>query len=277
MKKTLRFKLAGGVAALVATLGAGGAIAATQLSPTEESDAIVADAAKELGVDADELDAALKQALENRIDAAVEAGTLTEAQAAELKERIVSGDVPLVGLGPGLGHHRIGQHIVDLDAAASYLSVTEDDLRTSLEDGDTLADVAQAEGKTVDGLVAALVAAAKADLDEKVEEGLLTEAQRTQILATLESRITDVVNNQVGFGLRGGPGEPGLRHSFIDLGAAAAYLELTESELRTALEDGRTLADVAEAEGKSVDGLVAALVSAARERLDEAVEDGRLK
>ena len=59
-----KLKIAGGTAALAAVLGGGAAVAATQLSPTEESDAIVADAAKQLGVSADKLDAALKQALE---------------------------------------------------------------------------------------------------------------------------------------------------------------------------------------------------------------------
>ena len=69
--KALKLKLVGGTAALVAVLGGGGAFAATQLSPSEESDAIVADAAKQLGVSAAKLDAALKQALENRVDAAL--------------------------------------------------------------------------------------------------------------------------------------------------------------------------------------------------------------
>ena len=117
--KALKLKIAGGTAALAAVLGGGAAVAATQLSPTEESDAIVADAAKQLGVSADELDAALKQAFENRIDAAVEAGTLTEAQAAELKERIEAGEVPLVGVGPGPGHHGGHHGFVDFDAAAT--------------------------------------------------------------------------------------------------------------------------------------------------------------
>jgi hypothetical protein len=211
MKSTLKFKLAAGLAALVAVLGGGGAIAATQLSPAEESDAVIADAAEELGVEADALDAALKQALETRIDAAVEAGTLTEAQAAELKERLAAGDVPLVGLGPGLGHHRFGPHLVDLDAAASYLGVTQDELRTAVhEDGQTLAEVAEAEGKSVDGLVAALVSAARERLAEAVEDGRLTEAQRTEKLAELEERIRTTVEDGLparpGFGFRGGPG-----------------------------------------------------------------------
>jgi hypothetical protein len=205
MQRNNKLKVAGGVAALVAALGAGGAVAATQLSPTEESDAIVTDAAKQLGVNADDLDAALKQALENRIDAAVEAGTMTEAQATELKKRIDAGDVPLVGLGPGLGGH-VHHGFVDLAAAATYLGITEDALHTSLENGDTLAEVAKAKGKSVDGLVDALVAAAKADLDKKVEAGSLTEAQRTSILADLETRIKDLVNGEAGFRFRGGPG-----------------------------------------------------------------------
>jgi hypothetical protein len=206
--KALKLKIAGGTAALAAVLGGGAAVAATQLTPAEESDAIVQDAAKQLGVSAAKLDAALKQALVNRVDAAVEAGTLTAAQAADLKERIQAGEVPLIGIGPGPGHHRGHHGFVDFAAAADYLGVTEANLRASLEDGDTLAEIAKANGKTAAGLVDALVAAAKADLDEKVDAGRLTSAQRAAIIADLESRIDDVVNGEFSFGFRGGPGGP---------------------------------------------------------------------
>ena len=205
--KGFRLKLVVGAAALAAVLGGGAAVAATQLSPTEESDAIVADAAKQLGVNADRLDSALKQALGNRVDAAVAAGTLTEAQAADLKERIEAGEVPLVGVGPGPGHHRGHHGRVDLAAAAGFLGVTEAELRSSLEDGDTLAQLATANGKTAAGLVDALVAAAKADLDEKVEAGRLTPAQRDAILEHMESRVERIVTGEPPFGLRA-PGRP---------------------------------------------------------------------
>ena len=205
--KALKLKIAGGTAALAAVLG-GGAVAATQLSPTEESDAIVADAAKQLGVSADKLDAALKQALENRVDAAVEAGTITEAQAAELKERIEAGDVPLVGVGPGRA----------IAAATTASSTSRRRPRTSASPRRSSERASRTatrsprsrrpNGKTAAGLVDALVAAAKADLDEKVAAGRLTEAQRTAILADLESRIDDVVNGEFSFGFRGGPGGP---------------------------------------------------------------------
>jgi hypothetical protein len=204
--KALKLKIAGGTAALAAVLGGGAAVAATQLDPVEESDAIVADAAKQLGVSAEELDAALTQALENRIDEAVAAGRLTEAQAAELKERLEAGDVPLVGLGPGPGFHRAHHGFVDFAAASEYLGLSESELRKSLREGETLAEIATANGKSAAGLVDALVAAAKADLDEKVADGRLTEAQRASILEDLEPRLEDVVEGEFSFGFRGGPG-----------------------------------------------------------------------
>ena len=101
--KSTKSKIAGVTAAAAALIGGGAAIAADRLSPTQESDAVVADAAKQLGIDASKLDAALKQALENRVDAAVAAGRITKAQGDEMKARIAAGEVPLVGIGPGGG------------------------------------------------------------------------------------------------------------------------------------------------------------------------------
>jgi hypothetical protein len=61
----------------------------------------------------------------------------------------------------------------------------------------------------------------------------------------------------------------------VDLDEAAEYLELSESELRERLRDGDTLAEVAEEEGKSVEGLVDALVAAGRERIDEEAAEAK--
>ena len=98
-------KVFAGAAAALAVGGAGAGVAATKLttnSPSEESKAIVNDAAKSLGVEPSKLSAALKKAYEDRIDAAVADGRLTKQQGAELKQRIESGDFPLVGP-PGFG------------------------------------------------------------------------------------------------------------------------------------------------------------------------------
>jgi hypothetical protein len=77
-----------------------------------------------------------------------------------------------------------------------------------------------------------------------------------------------------GFGL-GGPGGPALGGKELG-GAAATYLGLSERALREQLADGRSLADVARAQGKTVEGLQDAIVAAATTAADRAVDDGWL-
>jgi hypothetical protein len=198
MDRSTKTKIVAGAVAVAAIAGGGAAVAATQLrSPSEESQAVVNDAAAQLGVQPQALSNALKKALENRVDAAVADGRLTKEQGDALKQRIESGQAPLFGLGGGPGGHDRGGHLGDLDAAASYLGLTEDQLRTQLQSGKTLAEVAKAQGKSVDGLVDALVAATKKHLDDAVADGRLTQAQADQILAGMKQRITDRVNGKL--------------------------------------------------------------------------------
>jgi hypothetical protein len=198
-----------GVAAL-AVAGGGAAIAATGIgTPQEESKAVVADAAKQLGVTPGELSRALKKALENRVDAAVAAGKLTKEQGDAIKARIEAEDYPMLG-GLGFGRHGgPGMHgFGHLAAAATYLGVTEAELQTQLAAGKSLADVAKAKGKSVDGLVSALVADEKKELDAAVKAGRLTQAQADQMLANAKQRFTEMVNGTMpehGLGRPGGP------------------------------------------------------------------------
>ena len=114
-----------------------------------------------------------------------------------MKARINSGDFPLFGGGHrgsakgGLG--RTSAH--GLEAAASYLGLTEAQLRTQLNSGKTLAQVAKARDKSVDGLVDALVKDANAKIDQAVEDGRLTQAQADEIKQGQRERLTDFVNN----------------------------------------------------------------------------------
>ena len=117
------------IAALAVGLGAAGAVAASRmLSPNEESKAVIDDAAAQLGVKPQALSDALKQALKNRVDEAVDAGTLTKEEATRLKERIDSDEYPLLfghGGGPDgreFGHHG---HFEILATASAYLGMSE--------------------------------------------------------------------------------------------------------------------------------------------------------
>ena len=215
MSSRLRPKVIAGAVAGLAVAGGGGAYAATQFgSPQQENQAVLNDAAKQLGVEPSALSAALKKALENRVDEAVAAGRLTQAQGDELKQRIESGDVPLFG-GPGFGFHERGALFGGLDAAASYLGLTDAQVRSDFRSGKSLADIADAQGKSVDGLVQAIVDAAKTKIAAAVAAGRLTQSQTDSILSGLKSHVTDFVNRTPprfglhngfrGGGVRGGP------------------------------------------------------------------------
>jgi len=51
---------------------------------------------------------------------------------------------------------------------------------------------------------------------------------------------------------------------------------MTEEQLHTALENGKTLAQVAKDQGKTADGLITALTDDAKQKLNTAVKNGRL-
>jgi Protein of unknown function (DUF2680) len=92
-------------------------------------------------------------------------------------------------------------------AAASYLGLTATALRSDLLAGKTLAQVAKSQGKSVDGLVAAMVSAQKKRLDTAVSSGVLTEEQAQQIGSALAQRMKDLVNGVGPRGFGGGLGD----------------------------------------------------------------------
>jgi len=203
MKRNHRLLI--GAAAALAAAGGGVAIAASDSSPSEENQAIINDAAQQLGVSPSKLSDALEKALGDRIDTAVAAGRITKAQGDALKQRINSGGVPLF-LGPHRGFGHFGLRA--LGATAGYLGLTRAELRSELEGGKTLAQVAQAHGKSTQGLVGALVAEAKQHVDAAVAAGRLTQAQANDLLNGLRDRITSRVNSRA----PAGPPPDGFRH-----------------------------------------------------------------
>jgi len=193
---TRRTLLIGAVAALAAGGTVGGALAASgTFDPKAERQAFLNDAAGRLGVTSSKLEDALKAAAIDRVDAALAAGRITKDEADAMKTAINAGKLPIgiPGAGPGF-HHGFGFRGDILDAAATYLGLTEDQLRTQLESGKSLADVAKAQNKSVDGLKQAIVAAFQSKLDQAVKDGRLTSDQRDQLLADFKAHIDDLVN-----------------------------------------------------------------------------------
>ena len=195
---TMRMKQVLTIGALVAILAIGAGVAAAD-SIGNDQDAFLNDVAKRLNVTPAALKAALKGANDDRIDAAVAAGKITKEQGDAMKARAAEGGVPFFGggghRGGGFGHHG---GPASLDAAAKYLGLTEAELHTQLESGKTLAEIAKAQGKTVDGLEKALTAATKTKLDAAVKAGTITQAQADELLKRATDHLDDLVNGKLG-------------------------------------------------------------------------------
>lgn len=202
-KPSKRVVLIGSIAVLAVAGIAGGALAASgTFDPKAERQAFLNDVAGRLGTTSDKLEAALKAAAIDRVDAALAAGRITKDEADAMKAAINAGQLPLgvpgIGLGPNLrrvGHAFVGGEV--MDAAATYLGLTQDQLRTQLASGKSLADVAKAQGKTVAGLEQAMTTAFQSKLDQAVKDGRITSAQRDQALSEFKSSLDDFVNGKL--------------------------------------------------------------------------------
>jgi hypothetical protein len=158
-----------------------------------------------------------------------------------------------------------------LPAAAAYLGVTPTALRAELRSGKSLAQATTANGKSVDGLKAALLAAIKTKVDAAKAAGKLTAARADRLLQRAPRLVERVVNAKPRVrAMRAKGARGGL------LKAAVTYLGVTNAQLVTDLRAGKSLAQVATAKSKSVDGLKQALLAALKQKVDAAVAAGRL-
>ncbi|MFL5800165.1 MAG: hypothetical protein ACJ8CR_00180 [Roseiflexaceae bacterium] len=165
------------------------------------------------------LDNAITSAGTSTADAAVQQGTLTQAQADALKARIQAGDLGALwsergGFRGERGGFKGGRQLggikqAILDAAAKALKITTSELSTQLRNGQTLAQLAQAHGTTEQAVTSAALTAAKAQLDQAVTNGTLTQAQADAIYAQLQQRGAQLLMPRGrGFGGHGRQGAP---------------------------------------------------------------------
>lgn len=112
-------------------------------------------------------------------------------------------------------------------------------------------------------------------LQSLVDDGTLTQEQADAIVEALKAAREDMRVGPMGDrdGHRGPGRERGPVKKMLD--TAASFLGLDAQELRDELRSGKTLAEIAEANGKSrqelIDALVAAGIDAATERLNEQI------
>ena len=159
-------------------------------------------------------------------------------------------------------------------AGAAVAAVRSDDGKKA-EDA-ILDDAAKRLNVTPDKLRDALSAAENAQLDEAVKDGKLTQQQADAI----KERRKQSGRVLGGPALGRHPGGHGFgRHRglarglFPDLSMA---LGITDEQLRDQLRDGKSITDIAKAQGKSLDDVRTSLKADAKTKAEDAVRDGDL-
>jgi hypothetical protein len=179
----------------------------------------------------------------------------------------------------------------DMATVATALGVTEAELRTELQAGKSIADVASAKGVDVQKVIDAVIAAQTESLSQAVAAGRITQAQADTLLANLRLTLPSQLQTKwVGFGPgtgepgigRGGRGDRGMRHGGIggiggaSLTTIATALGVAEADLRTELQAGKSIADVAGEKGVALQTVVDAVIAEHTTALSQAVANGRI-
>ena len=167
-----------------------------------------------------------------------------------------------------------------LAAASKVLGITEAELKTELEAGKSVADVATAKNIDLATVKAALLAEAKAHIDAEVAAGKHTAAEGATKLAEVTSRIDTMLTTAglpargpQGMGGKGGHEGKGGPGKFMTA-TLATTLKLTQEELKTQLHSGKSLADVAKAQSVDIADVKTILTSDFTAHLAEEVTSG---
>lgn len=165
--------------------------------------------------------------------------------------------------------------VVAAGGAAAVAATTKDERKAT--EAAILSDAAKDLEVSPSELKKALGDAQDAQIDQAVKDGKITKEQGEAMKARRAQNGT-----VLGMPHRGGPGGRGHGHHRGGRGglfgaseSAAKALGLTETELRTQLRSGKTLNEIAKAEGKDIADVKKAVRSALSEKLATAVKDGK--
>lgn len=172
---------------------------------------------------------------------------------------------------------------------AKALGMNETDLLTELRSGKSVADVAKEKNVDLSKVVDAIVAERTDQLKQAVTNGRITQQQADAMIAKMKTDLPTTLSNKFPTGQKGfGPGrQPGgmmgrgmMSRGMMGFGGSPATiaqtLGISETNLLTELQSGKSVADVAQEKNVDLNKVVDALVSEATTHLKQAVTDGRL-
>jgi len=161
---------------------------------------------------------------------------------------------------------------INLQSIATYLGMNVTDLRSALSSGQTLAQVAQAHGKSASDLKTYLHNQLKARLDQEVAAGRITADRENALLSNADARFDQLINanlSQIGKP-RGGPGFGHVPVGDI-LTPVAQLLGMNVTDLRNELRSGKSLAQIAQEHGKGAGDVETAIINALKPRIEQMI------
>jgi len=159
--------------------------------------------ADRLGISQDELTTAVKGVETDMVHNAVSEGRLTDQQGQKIIDRIENG--PLRFPQEGRREYRAcrAQKFV-IESSADVLGLDREELKGKLQEGKSLAEIAQQHGMAVEDFTAALTDKVQAGLQAKVDDGTITQKQMDRLFKAFTSHVDQLVN------FHPKPGAPGL-------------------------------------------------------------------
>ena len=165
--------------------------------------------AENLGITQGELEGAIETTQLQQVDEAQAEGLITDEQAAQRREAIESGESFFGQRGHKMQRH--GGECCDGADIAEFIGVTPEELREAIESGQSVVQVAEANGISEQELTDFLLGEIEAKLAEAVESGRIDQATADEKLANAAEKIAECINRE-------GPPDRGDRFSGAGFG-----------------------------------------------------------
>lgn len=151
------------------------------------------------------------------------------------------------------------------DAVAQALSMSASDLRVALVSGKTLSQIADSKSVDMQTIREAVATQRKADLDQALKDGLLTQEQYDAISKAMDNAVQ--ANAQLGIRVP--------EHNVVNREQAAAdALGMSCADLVKAQQGGQSIAEIAQGKNVAVQTVIDAVTKAYTDASAEDVKEG---
>lgn len=175
--------------------------------------------------------------------------------------------------GPLFGGERDEQ--ARFQGIADAIGIDLETLKAGLEGGQTLAEIAVANGSTAQAVIDHITGQLNEHIDQAVSDGEMNQEVADELRAHLAEDVSDMVNE--GFddddGIHGGWIEQRFDEAADKL---MTLLGMTEDQIEADLESGKTLAEIATANGVEPQAVIDLLTTEAEALINEALSEGEI-